>query len=162
MAERKFNLVPCHSTLHPSLPLVLSAALALSHLSGPSFWPPCPVDSSSVLPKQPSRPFSKLKSDLPLKHLKMPSTHRCYPTACLLVLLLSPHSTSRPASLHYEHLHSINAMSPWHYGRANQNLEMAKWRDLHNSCPASPNAASSPTQQYTIPYSSLAARHTVN
>lgn len=47
-----------------------------------------------------------------------------------------------------EHLHIITVISPWHCRRTNQSLEMAKWWDLHNSCPASPNAASPPTQQY--------------
>lgn len=47
-----------------------------------------------------------------------------------------------------EHLHIINVISSWHCGRTNQSLEMARWWDLHNSCPTSPNAASPPTQQY--------------
>ena len=113
----------CINPSHPSLAPALSAALALNYLFVPFFWPPCPADSSSALPKQTSRAFSKLKSDLPLKHLKIHNLIGLPPTYAIpqpiphhhTILLLSPYFTSKPAPLHREHLHSINVISPWHW-----------------------------------------------
>lgn len=56
----------------------------------PFFQPPCPADS--VLPKRTSRPFSKLKSDLPHKHLKIHNLTGLPATP--------PHSLSLSSSCH--------------------------------------------------------------
>lgn len=124
---------------------ILSTALALfSCLSFglpalralPQCSPHKPADHSQNSCQAKSLPSdtSRYTSDWPSPPIH--SLSPCHPT---------PSANLPPCT---EHLHIINVISPWHCGRTNQSLEMARWWDLHNFCPASPNAASPPTQQY--------------
>lgn len=114
---------------HPSLSPALSAALALNYLFVPAFWPPCPADSSSVFPKQTSRPFSKLKSDLPLKHLKIHNLTGLPPTYATPqpISLSSSYHPTRPASLPPCTVYTCTALMSYPHGIVDEPIRTWRW-----------------------------------